>query len=162
MQIKSQQQIPSCKSLHIQQGTFKVIKEASFFPKEAYANNPQDLLAFYKRLKALSKESEKNKTYNIVFKPQEQKVVIEDTEGHEQSGFITTFEQLFTVNENKNIDQNNPVLNILIKCLKKCKIKCFQEMQDNNQILLKSYLDTVYQRIQQIAKNADYLASIQK
>lgn len=162
MQIQPKQQIPSFQAIHIQQGTFKTIKEASFFPKEAYIENPKELLIFYKKLKGLIKESKNNSMYNVVFKPQEQKVVIEDAKQQEQSGFTTTFENLFRVSTNDNTKQNHPIINILMKNLKKYKIKYFQKMQDNNQIIFKSYLDTVFQRIQQIVRNADYLASIQK
>lgn len=166
MEIQSINQNPiSFQKLIIKKGSFDALKSSKYFPKEDYPDYHKNLLDFYIKLNVLKKKCESNDIYNVVIKPLYQdmqysgKIVIEDSAGKEQSGFIHSFDEMI----NLKFVEKKPYLTekeepfFIARLIKNWNIRKLNKQRAKGKISMPDYLDFVYRKIEQITRDADAL-----
>lgn len=159
---------PNFGKLIIKPGSFEALKQSKYFPDKSYPDYNKHLLNFYRRLLDLKKEAMNNSTYNVVIKPENEKgkgrVVIENHEGREQSGFITSFDDLLRVRsmEPRMLLTSEQEPSPYKRIYHNWQIKRLNKKLAHKQLKMDEYLNVVYNNIKDIVTNADCLADMQK
>lgn len=168
MKIQSINQSPNPNfgKLIIQPGSFEVLKQSKYFPDKSYPNYSKHLLNFYKQLLQFKKQAMNNSVYNVVIKPDNKKgkVVIENAEGREQAGFITSFDDLLRVRsmEPKRTLTEKEEPSIYKRLIHNWQVKRSNKKLANKSLKMDEYLNIIYNNLKDIIVNADCLADMQK
>ncbi len=170
MKIQSINQTPAPNfgKLVVKPGSFEALKQSKYFPDKSYPNYSKHLLNFYLQLLQLKKQAANNTAYNVVIKPGNKKgagkVVIENSEGREQAGFITTFDELLRVRsmEPKQTITKEEEPSAYKRFIYNWQIKRSNKKLEKNPLKMDEYLNIVYNNIKNIIGNADCLTEMQK
>lgn len=160
--------VPNFGKLVIQPGSFDALKQSKYFPDKTYPDYGKHLLNFYKQLLHLKKQAASNSAYNVVIKPGNKKgvgkVVIENSEGRAQTGFVTTFDELLRVRsmEPKREITEREEPSIYKRLIQNWQIKRSNKKLANKHLKMEEYLNVVYNNLKDIVINADCLADMQK
>ena len=166
MEIQSINQNPiSFQRLIIKEGSFEALKSSKYFPKEDSPEYRKNLQDFYIKLNKLKKKCESNKVYNVVIKPYRDnmqytgKIAIEDATGREQTGFVHSFDEITGIKflEKKPYLTKKEEPSFLQRLIKNWNIAKINRERGGNKITISDYLNFVYNKIEQIVKDADTL-----
>lgn len=158
----------SFRKLTVRPGSFEALKNSKYFPDETYPRYHEHLLDFYKNLYQLKKRADKNLVYNVVIKPgdtrKKARIAIENSEGKEQSGFITPFDELLRIKsmEPKPLYTKQEDPRLIRRLFRNWQIKKNNNKLLNDQLNFKKFLNIVYKRIEKIVSNAECLTDLHK
>lgn len=166
----NQGQNPSFQKLIVKKGSFDALKQSKYFPERDYPNYAEHLRKFYEKLVQLKKTAEKNTLYNVVIKPENEKfsrtgkMVIENSDGVEQYGFKSSFDDIlsFPEMEPKKTLTEREEPNLFDRVFKNWQINRENKKLANKPLDMQKFLDTVYKKLEDMVNSADYLAELNK
>jgi len=153
------------KKLIVKKGSFKALKQCKNFQCETYQAYRPQMLNFYKKLLEQKKIADKNELYNVVFTPgvkgesSKGRVAIEDINGQEQHGFITSFEKLTAIDtylpEELLTKKDEP--NFILRFIKNYSINKRNKAKDKKAVNFETFIGMLIKRVETIVNNAECL-----
>jgi len=165
MNIQSNNQSPNFQRLIFRKGSLEALKQCKNFQSKTVRENNESMLNFYKKLKEQKQAAGNNNMYNVVLKPDKNaggsmgRLVIENAEGKEQTGFVTTFESLTDVEtyKPKKLLSKKEEPNFVLRYFKNQSIKNSNKKMDRKAISFDRFLDIMLDRIRITIDNAEAL-----
>lgn len=155
-------------ALIIHPGSFEALRHSKYFPDKSYPQYNQHLIKFCRKIVELKKISECNNAYNVVVKPDKSvhsgKIVIENSDGFEQTGFTRSFRSVFRVRSmepaKKISKEQEPSL--IKRFIYNQKVNIRNKKLTKKQLKMEDYLDIVANNVKEVVLNANYLASLRE